>query len=99
LSIEHMDREGVVEGGPRSEGVGGAIGLEGDCVWGESIVSDMSEVPGGAIPVRDDESAFNVALNEIVLVERRFIVMLGRRDHPLIVGCWHVKPPDLGVLW
>ena len=96
LPIEHIDIEDVVEGGVRSEGVGGSVGLEGDCVGGESIVSDMSEVPGGAIPVRDDESAFNVALNEVVLIERWFIVMLTWRIHPPIVGCWYVKPPRFG---
>ena len=36
----------------------------------------MSEVSGGAIPVCDGEAAFNVALNELVLVERWFIVTL-----------------------
>ena len=36
----------------------------------------MSEVSGGAIPVCDDEFAFNVALNELVLVECWFIVDL-----------------------
>ena len=96
MSIKYIDIENVIEGGSRAEGVGGSIGLEGDCVGGEPIVSDMSEVSGGAVPVRDGEATFNVALNEIVLVERRFIVMLGRRDYPLIVGCWHVKTPRFG---
>ena len=96
MSIEHIDREDVVEGGAWSEGVGGAIGLEGDCVGGESIVSDVSEVSGGTISVRDDEPAFNVALNEVVLIECWFIVMLTWRTHPPIVGCWYVKTPRFG---
>ena len=96
LPIEHIDIEDVVEGGARSEGVGGSVGLEGNCVWGESIVSDVSEVSGGAIPVRDDESAFNVALNEFVLVECWFIVTLTWRIHPPMVRCWRVKTPRFG---
>ena len=62
----------------------------------EPVVSDVSEVSGGAIPVRDDESAFNVALNELVLVECWFIVTLTWRIHPPIVGCWYVKTPRFG---
>ena len=63
----------------------------------EPIVSDVSEVSGGAIPVCDDEFAFNVALNELVLVEYWFIVTLTWRIHPPMVRCWRVKPPpDLG---
>ena len=46
------------------------------CREREPIVSDVSEVSGGAIPVFDDESAFNVALNELVLVECWFVVTL-----------------------
>lgn len=65
----------------------------------EPVVSDVSEVSGGAIPVRDDESAFNVALNELVLVECWFIVTLTWRIHPPMARCWRVKTPDLGVLW
>jgi hypothetical protein len=42
----------------------------------------VSEVSGGAIPVCDDEFAFNVALNELVLVEYWFIVTLTWRIHP-----------------
>ena len=76
--------------------MGGSIGLEGDCVGGESIVSDVSEVSGGTILVRDDESALNVALNELVLVERWFIVTLAWRIHPPIVGCLCVKTPRFG---
>ena len=72
--------------------------MEGECVRGEPIVSDMPEVSGGAIPVCDDEFAFNVALNELVLVEYWFIVTLTWRIHPPMVRCWRVKPPDLGVL-
>jgi len=68
LSIEHIDREDVVEGGAWSEGVGGSVGLEGDCVGGESIVSDVSEVSGGTISVRDDESAFNEVFSSGVMV-------------------------------
>ena len=109
LPIEHIDIEDVVEGGARSEGVGGSVGLEGNCVWGESIVSDVSEVSGGAIPVRDDESAFNVALNEFVLVECWFIVTLTWRIHPPMVKVLACKNPPIwacsyereawGVLW
>lgn len=68
------------------------------CDGSGSIVSDISEVSGGGILVRDDESAFNVALNGVVLVERWFIVALAWRVCPLITGGWHVKTPDLGVL-
>ena len=64
------------------------FGLERDCVGGESIVSDVSEVSGGTIPVRDGESAFNVAPNELVLVGCWFVVTLTWRIHPPIVGCW-----------
>ena len=52
------------------------------CDGSGPIVSNVSEVSGGAIPVRDDESAFNVALNELVLVEYWFIVTLTWRIHP-----------------
>jgi len=68
------------------------------CDGSGSIVSDISEVSGGGILVRDDEFAFNVALNELVLVEYWFIVTLTWRIHPPMVRCWRVKPPDLGVL-
>ena len=55
------------------------------CDGSGSIVSDISEVSGGGILVRDDESAFNVALNEVVLVERWFIVALAWRVCRLFV--------------
>ena len=86
MSIKYIDIENVIEGGSRTEGVGGSIDLEGDCVGGEPIVSDMSEVSGGGISVRDDESAFNVALNEVVLVERWFIVALAWGFVPSLQG-------------
>jgi len=47
----------------------GSIYLKRNRIRGESIISNVSEVSGGAVPVRDGESTLKITLNEVVLVE------------------------------
>ena len=76
----------------------GSIYLERNRVRGESIISNVSEVSGGAVPVRAGESTLKITLNEVVLVECWFTVMPSRGVRSASVVCRQVKTPDLGVL-
>jgi len=81
LAIKDVHIQNVVEGGPRDERVVGSIYLERNRVRGESIISNVSEVSGGAVPVRDGESTLKITLNEVVLVECWFTVTPSRGVH------------------